>query len=138
MAVKELASVTTISSTTAGKLMTVWPVIVRKGSHTFSDEPSNEAVLVGSTASGYPVLNKLFTFDPRTFGFTLRSVVDADKITIMDFYEDNKEVPFFWTNPQNDVTYEVAFVRPPRPRMDGRKDLWRLDIELRQTSPETS
>lgn len=115
--------------------METWPVIARKGSHIFSDEPDDNAVLVGSTASGYPVLNKLFTFDPRTITFELYSVVDVDKLKIMAFYENNKEVPFYWPNSQDSVTYEATFVKKPRCRIDGRKDLWRLQIVLRLITP---
>lgn len=100
----------------------------------FSDEKSDDAVSVGSTASGYPVMNKLFTFDPRTFGFEMRFVSNANKLTLVAFYEANKDVPFYWTNEQDDTQYEVAFVGPPACRLDGEKDVWRIRIELRQTT----
>lgn len=119
--------------------MNTWPTLSRKISHTFADEKNPDAVLVASTASGYPHLNKLFTFDARTFPFEMRSVPEADKLTIMTFYEANKEVPFYWPNPQDSVTYEVCFNgKRPRCRIDGRIDLWRIVIEFRQTSAETS
>lgn len=106
---------------------------------TFSDEKNDEAVLIGSTASGYPHLNKLFTFDARTFIFEKRHVSQANKETLMAFYEANKEVPFYWTNEQEgEVEYEVAYVSKPRCRLDGQKDEWRIVTELRQTSAETS
>ena len=101
----------------------------------FSDEPSDEAVLIGDMASGYPLLNKLFTFDPRTIKFELRNVTDANKLTYMAFYENNKDVPFYWTNEQDDTQYEVAFVSKPRCRIDGEKDKWRIGFELRLTTP---
>lgn len=103
----------------------------------FTDEKSEEAVLVGSTASGYPDLNKLFTFDPRTFSFGLRLVLNADKLGIMTFYEANKDVPFYWTNWQDGVRYEVAFVNKPGCEIDGRFDLWKITLKLRQTSSST-
>lgn len=101
---------------------------------TFRDEKSDDAVSIGSTASGYPVLNKLFTFDPRTFTFELRFVSQANKLEIMTFYENNKDVPFHWTNEQDDVPYEVAFVSKPECRLDGENDVWRIGLELRQTA----
>jgi len=118
--------------------MNTWPILSRKISHTFADEPNPDATLIASTASGYPHLNKLFTFDARTFPFEMRSVPEADKLDIFTFYEANKEVPFYWPNPQDSVQYEVCFVRPPYCQIDRRIDLWRIQIVLRQTSAETS
>ena len=101
----------------------------------FRDEPSDEAMLVGSYASGYPLLNKQFTFAPRTFEFEKRQVPQAYKETYMTFYAVNKDVAFYWTNEQEDVQHEVAFVRKPRCRIDGAKDIWRISFELIQTTP---
>ncbi|MFB0523913.1 MAG: hypothetical protein ACETVZ_00105 [Phycisphaerae bacterium] len=116
--------------------MNTFPSIGRKPAQAgFTDEKDPEAVLVASTASGYPLINKLFTFDPRTFSFELHAVVETDKLKIMTFYENNKDVPFYWTNKQDDVEYEVAFVSKPKCRLDGRVDLWRIGLELRQTTP---
>lgn len=112
-----------------------FPGLSRRPSHAFSDEPDERAVIVGSTASGYPVLNKQFTFAPRTFTPELRSVSETDKLTIMAFYEQHKDIPFPWYNRQDATTYEVAFVNHPRCRMNGRKDLWRIQLNLRQTTP---
>lgn len=117
------------------RAVTPFPLIGRTPSHKFSDETTKTAVLVGSTASGYPVLNKQFTFDPRTFSVELRSVIDADKLIVMDFYELNKDFVFPWYNDQDDTWYEVCFIVKPRCRMDGRKDLWRINLELMQTTP---
>lgn len=100
----------------------------------FRDEPSDEAVLRGSMASGYPLLNKLFTFDPRMFTFSLRFVPDADKVTIMTFYENNKDVPFYWTNDQDSTQYEVAFISKPVCTSEGDKDLWKIDLQFVQTA----
>jgi len=114
--------------------MNTFPYNLRAPSvENFSDEKSDEAVLIADTASGYPVLNKLFTFDPRTFSFELSCVPDADKKEIMTFYENNKDIPFLWTNKQDNTQYEVVFAGRPGCRLDGRKDLWRITIKLRQT-----
>ena len=83
------------------------------------------------------MLNKLFTFDPRTFNFDLRFVSQADKLTVTAFYEANKDVPFNWTNEQDDVEYEVIFASKPECRVDGGKDVWRIGLELRQYAPVT-
>lgn len=116
--------------------MNTFPDILRKPEQEgFSDEPTGKAVLVGDMASGYPLLNKLFTFDPRIIGFELRAVTDANKLTLMQFYEDNKDKPFYWFNDQSKTTMEVCFVSKPRCRLDGRGDLWRIIIELGKTSP---
>ncbi len=118
--------------------MNTFPTISRGPSHNFSDEPDQNAVRVGSTASGYPVLNKVFTFDGRTFTFELYSVANADKLTVMAFYEANKDLTFYYLNRQDSVTYEVCFISKPLCRMDGRIDLWRIQLNLKQTSSSTS
>ncbi len=114
-----------------------FPTLSRKPSHTFSDEKTDESVLIANMASGYPLLNKQFTFDPRTFSFDLASVSEADKITIMNYYENNKDTPFYWLNVQDNTQYEVVFISKPRCRVEGRYDLWRISLELRQASSET-
>ena len=115
--------------------MNTFPTILTgPGDRFFSDEKSPNAVSVGSTASGRPVLNKLFTFDPRMFDFELRFVSQADKLTVMTFYEENKDVPFNWLNEQDDEEYEVVFIGPPRCRVDGEKDLWRIGLVLFQNA----
>jgi len=101
----------------------------------FRDEPDDNAVIIGSTASGYPVLNKLFTFDPRTFTYEKRLVANSHKLLIMAFYEAHKDVPFYWYNVQDKTQYEVAFVSKPVCRIDGRDDLWRISFAFIQTTP---
>lgn len=115
--------------------MNTFPDISRKPNQNFNDEPSGKAVLVGDMASGYPFVNKLFTFDPRTFSFEMPCVPEVDKLEIMEFYENNKEVPFYWYNKQDKTTYEVVFVSKPGCGLDGRGDLWRITLSLRQASP---
>jgi len=101
----------------------------------FKDEPDDNSVEIGSTASGYLVLNKLITFDPRTFSFDERLVIDSHKLIIMAFYESHKDVPFYWYNVQDKTQYEVAFVSKPVCVNDGRDDLWRINFAFRQTTP---
>jgi len=115
--------------------MNTFPDISRKPNQNFSDEPSGKAVLIGDMASGYPFLNKLFTFDSRIFIFEMPGVPEADKLEIMQFYEDNKDVPFYWLNKQDKTTYEIIFVCKPKCRLDGRGDLWRITLSLRQSAP---
>lgn len=115
--------------------MNTFPDISRKPNQTFSDEPSDDAVLVSSTASGYPVLNKLFTFDPRTFSLEMPCVPEVDKLEIMEFYENNKEVPFYWLNKQDQTIYEIIFICKPECRLDGRGDLWRIRLKFMQVTP---
>ena len=104
----------------------------------FVREPAGGAVVIGETASGYPVLNKLFTFEPDIIEFELRGVIDPDMQTVMDFYEDNKDVPFYWYDDQGKKTYEVCFAGKPGCRLDGCVDLWRITIKFKQTNPETT
>ena len=115
--------------------MNTFPTNVKAPNLNFSDEKSDKAVLIASMASGYPLLNKLFTFDPRTFIFDIPGAPEADKLEIMTFYENNKDVPFYWYNKQNKTQYEVVFVSKPGCRLEGRKDLWRITLNLRQSSP---
>ena len=116
--------------------MNTFPTITQGPSRVnFSDEPSNDAVIVASTASGYPVLNPQFTFDARTFTFILPNVPNADKLTLMTFYDDNKDVTFYWTNEQDDTEYEVIFVDSPKCRIGGRIDFWNILLKLRQSTP---
>ncbi|MBA7696191.1 hypothetical protein ES703_104834 [subsurface metagenome] len=115
--------------------MNTFPVISRKPGYIFSDEPSTKAVLVADMASGYPLLNKLFTFAPRLFSFDLPRVPEADKLLIMTFYEANKDIPFLWYNSQDKTQYEVIFVSKPGCGIDGQKDRWRITLNLLQSSP---
>ena len=115
--------------------MNTFPTISRGPSLNFSDEKSDEAVLVADVASGYPQPNKQFTFDPRTFKFDMPNVPDADKLTVIAFYEANKDLSFYWTNDQDGVQYEVVFLSKPRCRIDGRIDFWRIGLSLRLSSP---
>ena len=101
----------------------------------FSETPSEDAVLISSTASGYPVANKQFTFAPNTFRFTMNLVQQAYKEDIDEFYENNKDVPFYWLNYQNGVTYEVIFSGVPDRSTIGRKDLWQIGLTLIQVAP---
>ena len=112
-----------------------FPGLSRKPSHNFSDEKDSKAVLVHSTASGYPILNKLFTFDGRTFTPELRSVFEVDKLAVMAFYEINKDKEFPWYNEQDTMWYTVCFTQKPRCRLDGRNDLWRIQLNFLQTEP---
>lgn len=115
--------------------MNTFPDILRKPNQNFSDEPSGKAVLIADIASGYPLLNKLFTFDPRDFVFEMPCVPEADKLEIMQFYEDNKDVPFYWFNKQDNTQYEVISISKPTCRLEGRGDLWRMGFHFRQSTP---
>jgi len=101
----------------------------------YNEEKSSEAVIVGEAASGYPVLNKVFTFDPKTFRFVLNLIPQVDKEAIITFYDANKDIPFYWLNGQDGVTYEVVFIGRPECTLIGRKDLWRVGLELMQSAP---
>lgn len=118
--------------------MNTYPANVKQPSLVFSDEPSDKAVLVANMDSGYPVLNKLFTFDPRTFVLIRNNVLQADKIAIMTFYENNKDVPFYWLNKQDDITYEVIYISRPDCILNKQKDRWRITEKFTQSSAETS
>ena len=98
---------------------------------------SNDSVIMASTASGYPVPIKIFTFDPNTWRFTLDGVTQTDKDSIDTFYEANKDVPFYWLCHQDGTTYEVIFTKMPNAQLVGKNAgqwLWQISIELRQTA----
>lgn len=118
--------------------MNTFPQVIRSPNLDFSDEPSDEAVLVGDMDSGYPFVNVLFTFDPRTFIFAMPCVPNADKLEIMAFYEANKGLDFYWHNKQDGIRYEVIFLSKPGCKLEGRGDLWRINLKLRQSSSNTS
>lgn len=116
--------------------MATFPELSRSpGARGFSEELSDEAVAIGTKASGLPVVNKLFTFDPKTWKYTLYSVSQADKESIITFYNTYKDVPFDWTNAQNEETYEVIFGAKPDCQLDGLKTIWRIQLILIQYSP---
>lgn len=119
--------------------MATFPVLSRLGSKTgFSDSYSKDAVKVASKASGLPVVNKLFTFDPLTWKYSLSQVSSADKAALLVFYLANKDVPFDWVNPQDSNTYEVIFERPPQCSMmgsDGTNEYWKIALTITQYSP---
>jgi len=119
--------------------MATFPVIVRKGAMSgYSETHSSDAIKVASKASGLPLLNKLFTFDPRTWKYTVTTVTNADKLTLLTFYDANKDVPFDWLNPQDGNTYEVIFDKPPVCTMagsDGTNIYWKINLVILQYSP---
>jgi len=110
-----------------------FPTISRSPSHAFSDELLDDGVLIGDTASGYPLLNKRFTLGLRTFTPEYRRVPEADKLIVMAFYEANKDTSFPWYNKQDDTIYDVAFMSKPTCVIDGLYNLWRIGLVLKQT-----
>ena len=103
----------------------------------FADEHLEHIVEVGNRASGYPIPIKKFTFDPRTWSCTFSNVSQADKETLLAFYQDNMEVPFYWLNEQEDTVYEVVFGGRPSCRVqdNDNKELWQIGMTLIQSSP---
>ena len=98
----------------------------------FVDEFSDETVLIDSYASGYPLANPQFTFDLRNFEFTLHPLSDADKTTLMDFYNNNKDSLILWTNEQDGELYVVVFTERPTCRLTVDKDKWQVNVKLKQ------
>jgi len=114
-----------------------FPVLSRgPGGKSYTEDISKEAVQIGVKASGLPVLNKLFTFAPKTWKHTRYLVSQADKVTYMAYYETNKDVPFDWANEQEDGTvYEVIFDGPPKCQLDRIKNRWQIVFVFTQYSP---
>jgi len=101
----------------------------------YTETPDKNAVKVASAASGLPVVNKLFTFQPITFKHTLFLVSQVDKDTVMTHYEAYKDVPFNWVNIQDDNTYEVIYAVPPKLSLDKIETRWRIQLTFIQYSP---
>ena len=102
----------------------------------WSDNYSDEAVKIASFASGYPCINMLFTFDPRTWTDVREDVDETDKKTVMAFYQANKDRSFYWLNEQDETVYEVIFTGRPETSLmdDDDRERWRIAMTLRQTS----
>lgn len=101
----------------------------------YVDEYPDETVIRDFYESGYPVVNPQFTLDLKSFLHSLKYVSNADKLIVMAFYLSNRDDNFFWTNEQDDDTvYEVIFVRRPNCVLDGAKDEWKIDLELKQVN----
>jgi len=109
-----------------------FPTLSRKPSHRFENEPIGDGVLIGSTASGYPVLNKVITFDPPVFAYDVVVAAEADKLAVMTFYDQNKDKSFPWHNDQDSNDYTVCFGSKPKCRIDGLYNLWRISLVLIQ------
>jgi hypothetical protein len=116
--------------------MGAFPILSRSpGASGYVEELNTNAVEVASKASGLPVVNKLFTFNPKTFRFTLNLVSQADKETILDHYTANCDVPFDWDNEQDGEKYEVIYARPPDPKLDKLRTRWKIILTFIQYSP---
>ena len=98
----------------------------------FVDEYSDETVVVDTYASGYPLINPQFTFNPKFFSYDLNFVSQADKDSFMTFYESNKSNNVFWLNEQDDNTYLVIFTDRPNCELDGANDEWKIEADLKQ------
>jgi len=116
--------------------MAAFPALSRiPGSSSYTEELNKNAVKVGSKASGLPVLNKLVTFDAKTFKHTLNLVSQADKESVITHYKATCDVPFNWDNEQEDgTTYEVIYGAPPKCKLDKVKERWKITLILIQYS----
>ena len=119
-----------------------FPVLTSKGSAKgCSVSYSKDAISAARAASGLPVINKIFTFDPITFEYTVGNLIsNADKVTLLAYYDDHKGIAFDWTNPDpdNNITYEVKFLKPPTVSVsghDGTNTFWKISLTLIQYSP---
>lgn len=104
----------------------------------YSDEYSDDAVNIAGFDSGYPCINELFTFDPRTFRVYLQWVSQDDKEIVMEFYQASKGVPFHFFNDQSSEVFEVVFTSKPNCSIsdDDDKDSWDISFSLLQSSSE--
>ena len=100
----------------------------------FIDEYSDEAVMMDTYASGYPLLNPQFTYNPKFFSYDLNFVSQADKESFMTFYNNNKKNNILWVNEQDDITYLVIFTGKPFCGLDGTNDEWKIETDLKQVA----
>ena len=100
----------------------------------FIDEYSDETIVRDSYASGYPLINPYFSFDPKNYSYVMRFMSQADKESLSTFYRDNKVNKIFWPNEQDDNTYLVIFTRKPSCELDGANNKWKMDLGLRQVA----
>jgi len=98
----------------------------------YTDEFDESTILKDSYASGYPLLNPQYDFDPKHFRHTLRNISQADKILLMNFYEGNKESEVFWLNEQDGSIYVVMFMSKPFCELDASKNEHRIELDLKQ------
>jgi len=98
----------------------------------FVDEYSDETINRDSYASGYPLINPQFDFDPKNFSHIIQLVSQADKETLSTFYRDNKTNNILWVNEQDDDTYLVIFTHKPYCELDGEKSKWKIELGFRQ------
>jgi len=99
----------------------------------FTDEYSDDAVLIPASNTGHQTITEGHQFNARNFSYILRDVIEADKILVENFYRSNKGKHFLWANEQEDYTlYEVVFMDKPLTQLDGAKSRWKILINLKQ------
>ena len=103
----------------------------------YGDDYTDKAVKIADYSSGYPIVNKLFTFVPKEFTITIPAASDADKTAVDAFYLANMEDVIYMLNPKDKVTYQVIFTAPPHctPVTSTKQ---RIELEFRQANTETS
>lgn len=116
--------------------MAMFPDLSRGiGAKGFTEVIDPEAVRIGKTASGVPVLNELFTWAGKTWKHTRYLVSQTDKESYLTFYITNRGVPFAWVNEQDGEEYEVVFLRPPQCTLDKLKNRWQIQFVFAQYTP---
>lgn len=118
--------------------MATFPTITQKYNiSNWLEMHTPNAVSTASSASGCPIRNRLFTFDPLNWAYSLKLVSAADKATLETFYKANKGVPFDWDHPITAVTYEVIFAAPPTWTIASSSRLisYNVALNLTQYSP---
>lgn len=120
--------------------MNTFPTLIRKFSSNLSDEHSRETVQHARRANGSILLNKIFTFDSMTFSRELDKAPQSDRDDIEEFYKENKDEIFLWYNDDDEITYEVVFVQPPKYRFAMRslgESYWNISLTFEQENSNT-
>ena len=84
-------------------------------------------------STGDTFISTEMTFDPTSFVFDLLSITSADKVTLRDFYNDNKDTEFYWTHPRTDVVYIVSFYSAITFSSNNDIDSWNATVDLAMT-----
>lgn len=84
-------------------------------------------------STGDTFITSQMTFDPTSFIFDLLSITSADKVTLRDFYDDNKDKEFYWAHPRTDVVYIVSFYSAITFSSNNDIDSWNSTVDLAMT-----
>ena len=90
------------------------------------------AVAEASYASGYPLVDDLFTFTPDIWAHHIRGISTVQKNQIKAHWKQSKGEEFPWYNELDEEFYIVVYFGLPTFALDTKVGLWRVDLAFRQ------